>query len=231
MSRLRLQIYPTMPCAEYFGLEVRVFKVRSAADALLHQRSSAEPSEGVVWDQTTVKGLARFFNPSNFSYYSENMRHLSPCLQTQHRRFPSSKHISSHVWIRTKESIKFFISGTDARGNTSRRLFLKGYFSAYLNLVTQLPHTSIPTGHWNTNFPQGAITQSTTSVVLFYYSVDYKFKIALASWIPSKEVYRPRGEKSAVLPHKGENRTQYWSLWEDEEESRDSGNHTVWSCS
>lgn len=147
MSRLRLQIYPTMPCAEYFGLEVREFKVRSVTDALLDQRSSAEPSEGVVWDQTTAKGLARFFNPSYFSYYSENMRHLSPCLQTQHRRFPSSKHISSHVWIRTKESIKFFISGTDARGNTSQRLFLKGYFSAYLNLVTQLPQTSIPTGH------------------------------------------------------------------------------------
>lgn len=35
----------------------------------------------------------------------------------------SSKHISSHVWIRTKESIKFFISGTDAKGNTSQWLF------------------------------------------------------------------------------------------------------------
>lgn len=43
MSQLRLQIYPIVPCTEYFGLDASVLKVQSAADALLHHRSSAEP--------------------------------------------------------------------------------------------------------------------------------------------------------------------------------------------
>lgn len=83
MSRLRLQIYPTMPCAEYFGLEVTGFKVQSAADALLHERSSAEPPEGVLRDQTAVGGLARFFIPSYFSYYSQNIYHPVPQNNTE----------------------------------------------------------------------------------------------------------------------------------------------------
>lgn len=72
-----------VPCTEYFGLDASVLKVQSAADALLHHRSSAEHSEGVVIDQTTVRALARFFIPFDFSHYSENIGHLSPCLQTQ----------------------------------------------------------------------------------------------------------------------------------------------------
>lgn len=38
----------------------------------------------------------------------------------------------------------FVISGMDAKGNASQRFFLKCYFSVYLNLVTQLPQTSLP---------------------------------------------------------------------------------------
>lgn len=45
-----------------------MFKVQGAADVLLHHRSSAEPSEGVATDQNTVRGLARFFIPSDFSH-------------------------------------------------------------------------------------------------------------------------------------------------------------------
>lgn len=36
----------------------------------------------------------------------------------------------------------------------------------------------------------------------FYYSVDFEFKIVLASWFPSKEAYRLNGEGVyAVLSH------------------------------
>lgn len=57
-------------------------------------------------------------------------------------------------------------------------------------------------------------------------SVDCKSKIVLASCFPSKEVF---WQKEMLFCHIRENTIQYWSLWEGWRESRDCGDHVIWS--
>lgn len=57
-------------------------------------------------------------------------------------------------------------------------------------------------------------------------SVDCKSKIVLASCFPSKEVF---WQKEMLFCHIRENTIQYWSVWEGWRESRDCGDHVIWS--
>lgn len=72
---------------------------------------------------------------------------------------------------------------------------------------------------WNPNFTEGTTTFFFSPLCRLLIQNCASFMFSIQNGVLT--------EKNAVLPHQGYPTVQYWSLWEDWRESRDSGDHMI----